>query len=95
MMPFIGILVRTTGVAIGVILIAIGAPLLFTPIPVGLLLITLGLLTLVVSSTHARDWLRRKRQQHRQFDARLRRIENGMPRLLRGLLVGTRPADAD
>lgn len=84
---------RLLGIAVGMFLLAIGAPLLVTPIPLGLLLIVLGTAILLASSVQARNWVRRRRQTDKSFDAGLRRFEERMPGPLRALLVSTRPPD--
>mgnify|MGYP006969399050 CR=1 FL=1 len=94
-MHFIGLALRIVGITIGAALTVIGVPLLLSPIPLGLVLIALGTVFLVASSTHAHRWVRRRRERHPKFDARLRRIEDGMPALFRGLLTSTRPSDAN
>lgn len=90
-MRYIGLFFRLAGVVIGVVLIAIGLPLLVTPIPVGAVLIVLGLVVLIASSAQVRGWVRAQRERYPQFDARLRKMEDGLPGMLRALLTGTRP----
>lgn len=86
---------RLLGVAAGVVLLVLGIPLMVSPIPFGLLLIVLGAAILLASSIEVRTWLRRRRESHESFDAKLRRLEDRMPGLLRALLVTTRPPDRD
>lgn len=91
-MPFLAVLLRVIGIALGVTLIGVGVPLFVMPIPLGLIFIALGILLLIISSTHAAKWVRGQRTRHPKFDARLRRIEDGLPGFIRGVLTTTRPA---
>ncbi len=91
-MSFVVLALRVTGVILGVALIGLGVPLFVMPIPLGLIFIALGLLLLVISSREVAQWVRERRQRHPNFDARLRRFEDGLPRLLQRVLATTRPS---
>jgi hypothetical protein len=93
-MRYVGLILRIAGMVLGLALILVGLPLLVTPIPVGLILVVLGIVVLTASSTHAQRWVRRRRERHPHFDARLRRIEDQTPAFFRGLLTSTRPRGA-
>ncbi len=90
-MACVGLLLRVAGIGLGAGLIVFGLPLLVTPLPVGAIMIVTGIVLLVASSTHARDWVRRRRSRHPQFDERLTRMEQATPWGLRGILASTRP----
>jgi hypothetical protein len=90
-MPLVALILRAVGVLLGMTFIGLGVPLFFMPIPLGLIFIALGVLVLIVSSARAARLVRRFRARNPDFDARLRRIELAMPRLLARILAGTRP----
>lgn len=90
-MGFIVVALRIAGVCLGAGLVLVGLPLLVTPIPVGAIMVALGILILVVSSTHAADWVRRRRRRHPGFDANMRSFEDRCPPVMRHALKRTRP----
>lgn len=90
-MPIVILALRIIGVALGVTMIGLGVPLFFMPIPLGLIFFVFGVVLLLASSTQFAAWVRARRRRHTKFDARMCSIENVLPRMMRGILVGTRP----
>lgn len=90
-MHFVVLALRLAGVVLGVTLIGVGVPLFIMPIPLGLIVIALGVLVLIVSSRHAADWVRQRRQRNPGFDRGMRKAESALPGFIRGILGSTAP----
>lgn len=74
---------------LGLLLILIGLPLMWTPIPLGLILTGLGLALILARSRRARAWLRRQRGRHPRLDRWLHQVERLLPGTLGRILAQT------
>lgn len=79
---------------LGVLLIAAGLPLFWTPIPVGLVMISAGLALLISNSDVARDFVRERRRRHPRIDAWVRKAERVVPHPLDRILKETEADEA-
>lgn len=78
---------------LGVLLIAAGLPLFWTPVPVGAVLILMGLALLVANSGTARNWLHQRRQRHPRLDRWMEKSEKYMPPAFARILRRTSTSD--
>jgi len=76
---------------LGVLLIAFGLPLFWTPIPVGLIMIAAGVALVIGNSRRSQDWLRERRSRSARLDEKLREAERKSPSRIRKTLEKTQP----
>lgn len=64
---------------LGVLAVIVGLALSWSPIPLGIFLIPIGLALIVTTSSTARDWLQRRRENNPKFDRWMKTMEGKVP----------------
>ena len=82
---------RLIGILIGLALIVVGVPLVFTPLPVGLLMAGLGTVVLVASSPFAARRLKAWRSRSKTLNRAVGKAEDILPDALAEPLERTDP----
>ena len=82
---------RLLGILLGLGLIVVGVPLIFTPLPVGILMAGMGAVVLVASSPFAARRLKAWRSRSKTVDKVVDRAEDLLPDELREPLKRTEP----
>jgi hypothetical protein len=80
---------------LGILLIAFGLILFWTPIPVGAVMVPAGLALLIANSSRVRGWIARRRADHPQFDDWMRKASRHSPPPARRILSRTDPRRRD
>ncbi len=85
-------MLRPAGAALGVVLLAAGIVTFPLPLPIGAVLMAIGAALLITASPRAARWVRSVRARHPHTDARVRDVEESLPRAVGEVVERTDPA---